>query len=96
MEWISIVSIFITAVATCVIAWYSKVSSDLAKELKSQEMNFRQGLEDLTKQHHKELSSLYQAITIATLMGGSSNSGVVANLIKTFNQHYKGDIEIFN
>jgi len=95
MEWISIASFFVTAAATCVIAWYSVVSSNLAKELKKQEMSYRKGLEDLNKQHQRELSSLYQAIAIATLMGGSSNSGVVTDLIKTFNQHYKGEIEIF-
>jgi K+-sensing histidine kinase KdpD len=78
------VSIFITAIATCVIAVYSVISSNLAKEIKNQ-----------TRQHQSDLSDLYQAIVIATLMGGSSNQGVARDLIKTFNAHYQGKVKIF-
>lgn len=95
MDWITLTSILITAIATCFIAYYSKVSSNLAKEIKNQDKSYRESLEKLTKLHHKDLSDLYQAIVIAMLMGGSSNSTVVTGLIKTFKEHYKGEIEIF-
>ena len=95
MEWITVASILVTAIATCFIAHYSKVSTALAKEIKDQEKSYRDSLENLTKQHQSELSDLYQAIAIATLMGGSSNTNVVRDLIKTFKEHYKGKIAIF-
>jgi len=46
----------------------------------------------MTKQHHKDLSDLYQAIVIATLIGGHSN---MQDTVKQFNALYSGEIEIF-
>lgn len=85
MEAINIISIIVTAIATCFIAYYSFVSSKIADEIKKQ-----------NDKHDSELKDLYQAIAIATLMGGNGNSGVVKTLISTFNQHYKGKVQIFN
>jgi hypothetical protein len=95
MNWITVISIFISTIATCFIAYYSKVSTNLAKEIKNQDKNYRENLESLSKQHQDQLSDLYQAIVIATLMGGSSNTGVVNDLIKTFSGYYNGKTKIF-
>jgi len=84
MDMLTFASILVTAIATCFIAHYSKVSSNLAKEIKNQE-----------ERHQSDLADLYQAIVIATLMGGASNPGSVRNLIRTFSEHYKGKIQIF-
>lgn len=95
MEWLIGISTLITALATIAIAYFAKTNSDLTAEIINQEKNFHEHQEALIKQHQKELSDLYQAITIATLMGGSSNTGVVEGLIKTFKNHYSGSIKIF-
>jgi hypothetical protein len=94
MDWTS-ASIVISAIATSVIAIYSIMSYKLAKEITKQDKSYRDSLENLTKNNQNELSDLYQAIVIATLMGGSGNTGVVKTLIDTFSEHYKGNIEIF-
>lgn len=94
MDW-TVISVVVTAIATCVIAYYSYASNRLANEMKLQDARYQERLEKLSKHHQSELSDLYQAITIATLMGGSSNTNVVKELIKTFNQYYCGNIKIF-
>jgi hypothetical protein len=96
MTWLTVFSMIITAFATCVIAYYSKVSKDLAKEIIDHDQAYHVRIEKLAIQHQHELSDLYQAIAIATLMGGSSNTGKVKELISTFQEHYKGKIQVFN
>ncbi len=95
MNWITIISIIATAIATCFIAYFSRVSTCLAKEIKDQDKSYRDKFENLTKQHQTELSDLYQAIVISTLMGGSSSPGKMDELMTTFKKHYKGKIKIF-
>jgi undecaprenyl pyrophosphate phosphatase UppP len=74
-----VISAAITAVATVFIARYARSSNMLSKEF-----------QNLSKLHKQELSDLYQAIVIATLMtyphGGA---------IEKFNKMYKGKTVIF-
>ncbi len=73
MDWV-LVSIVITAIATVAIAIYSWASLKLSQAIKNQEETYRNILVELTKRHQSELKDLYQAITIATLIGGHSNT----------------------
>ena len=93
MDWLIPVSTFIAAIATCVIAYYSYVSNKLANAIRAQEANYRQAMESMTEQHHKDLSDLYQAIVIATMIDGHCTTA--EDSIKKFNRLYSGEIEIF-
>lgn len=77
-------STIITTLATCVIAYFAWASHQVALAIQQQE-----------KAHQKELTDLYEAIMIATVMGGQGNSGVVNTSIETFKKHYKGSTPIF-
>ncbi len=91
MDWQAISS-GVTALATGVIAYYSYVSNKLSNAIRAQEANYSEALEAMNKQHHKDLSDLYQAIVIATLIGGHSTA---EDTIKKFKNLYKGEFEIF-
>lgn len=91
MDWLTISST-ITAIATGVIAYYSYVSNKLSNAIRAQETNYRKTLEEMTDQHHKDLSDLYQAIVIATLIGGHSSA---EQTIKRFEELYSGTVKIF-
>ncbi len=91
MDWLAISS-GVTAFATAVIAYYSYVSNKLSNAIRDQEINSRQALEKMTERHHNDLGDLYQAIVIATLIGGHSPT---EQTIKEFTKLYSGDVEIF-
>jgi hypothetical protein len=74
---------FLTTAAIIVIAFYAYSNYKLTVQLR-----------DSAKHHQQELSDLYQAIVIATLL--TSNTGTDVNLlITTFNHYYKGATKIF-
>ena len=74
---------FLTTAATIVIAFYAYSNYKLTVQLR-----------DSAKHHQQELSDLYQAIIIATLLTSSTGQNVNL-LISAFKSYYKGTTKIF-
>jgi hypothetical protein len=80
-------AIWITSIATGVIAIYAFMSYRLGSEIQKRD-----------KEHQQQISDLYQAISITNLLSGPVQVGSIemADKIKAFKSHYKGKIPIFN
>ncbi|HOX22222.1 MAG TPA: hypothetical protein PLL10_02065 [Elusimicrobiales bacterium] len=80
-----------SALATIVIAVWAYKSHKLAEEIKKST--------DVQKKENDEyrtqVSDLYQAIAIATLISGPSSTGGADAAIKCFKNHYKGKTPVF-
>ena len=83
-DWVMVGATVVTAVATGVIAFFTWKMHQVTQQHSRKEEEFRQ-----------QLSDLYQAITIATLLSGNSNAGVLRNAIEAFKSVYKGTTPIF-
>jgi hypothetical protein len=78
------ISIIVTCIATCFIAYYTKQTRDVYKRM-----------EDSQKQSQEKISDLYQAIVIATLQSSNSAQEAMPGFIAEFSKHYKGKTKIF-
>ena len=78
------IATLISAIATLVIAFYAYSSIKLSKEIHNK-----------SEQHQQELSDLYQAIVVATLLSGPSSVGAFASAKQIFSTTYKGKTPIF-
>ena len=92
----NIITEILTTLSTVVIAWYSFQSYRLSKEIKRVN-DLREKSEEEFK---RQISDLYQAIVVATLISGPSSVGAVTqtgidSVKNTFNQYYKGSTQIF-
>ncbi len=90
------ISTVVTAIATVILAIYARINAKLTNEIRSQDGNFKEAIQNMTINHHKELSDLYQALVISTLISGNSDSSVVYTAITTFKGLYTGTTKIFN
>jgi len=98
MSNIIIVATLINALAVIVIAWYASTNYKLANKVHNLEKEMQKQNKEAREKQRQELGDLYQAITIATLLSGSSgtNVGLQEKAIELFNKHYTGDTRIFN
>jgi hypothetical protein len=79
-------------IITAMIAWYTKKNYDLAREIKS--MN--ETLQKRDEEFREQVSDLYKAIVIATLISGPSGYELDGNrVLGKFRQLYNGKTEIF-
>lgn len=79
---------FVSAVATLVIAIYAWKSHRLSKQIKrSNDLKIRSD-----EEFREQVSSLYQAIAVATLSSAHNYGQALA----MFQQHYKGKVKIFD
>ena len=85
------VSAFISAVATVFIALYVRRSHQLAQEIKRSNEQ-KTGRDEEFRQ---QVSHLYQAIVIATLLSGPSGRGQYIEAKKLFESQYNGETPIF-
>lgn len=79
--------IWITALATAAIAFYSFMSYQLASKIQSRDDEFR-----------REVKDLYQAIVVSNLVLAQGPVGICSNMegrIGYFNEYYKGETSIF-
>ena len=90
-EWVIAVSSAITGIATAFIACYGRRSHQLTLQLKATEEQRSKREEEFRQQ----LSDLYQAIVIATLLSGNSNLGALVEAKLAFEGLYKGKTKIF-
>lgn len=91
MVGIEIISMGLTAVATCVIAFYSWRSFKLSEEIKrSNELKTTSDQE-----FRQQVSDLYQAIVISTLISGPSSYGAFGPAKDVFKSQYRGKTPIF-
>jgi len=72
------------AVATVIIAWYAYCNYRLYKTMQEKEIEYKE-----------QISDLYQAIVIATLMSGPTSFADMGKTIEAFNSYYKGKTKIF-
>lgn len=84
MTTVTVLAIIVSAVATGVIAVYTRKSYSLDSSLKERDDEFRQTLQDL-----------YQAIVVATILSGPSSYGAFDDAKRTFQNHYAGTTPIF-
>jgi len=71
----------LTTLATIVVAWYAYSNHKLTREIRGSE-----------ERHQQELSALFQAIVIATLLTSSHDLKLT---LDAFKQYYQGKTEIF-
>jgi len=83
MENLIIISSAISALATIAIAYYAFRAHNLTKEMRRTQEN-----------RDQEVSDLYQAIVIATLLSGPTASNI-GSLTPTFEKLYNGKTKIF-
>ncbi len=88
---VTVVSTAMTALATVMIWVYARKSHQLAQALKQTE-EARARRDD---EFREQLSDLYQAIVIATVLSGPSSFGQFHNSVEVFNQQYTGKTPIF-
>ncbi len=81
---ISVICIMFTGLATGFIAYYARESNRLASEIQK-----------LNTKHSQELSDLYQAIVIATMLSDKNDKHSITLAIDVFKKHYNGSVEIF-
>ncbi len=84
----------VIALATWVIAWATWQMHKTTKVAAVRDQEFREGLVDREEAFRKQLSDLYQALVIATIVGAGT-SGTVATAIGQFRNQYKGTTPIF-
>ena len=80
-------AIWVTAVATGVIAWYAWANHRIVSKIQSRDDEFRQ-----------EVKDLYQAIAVANLISAHGSVGAYSTMegrIEKFNEYYKGKTPIF-
>jgi len=90
-DWIIALSSTVTGIATVFIALYGWKTHQLTLQLKAAEDQRSKREEEFRQQ----LSDLYQAITIATLLSGPSGVGAFPSAIEAFQSKYKGKVRIF-
>jgi len=78
-----IIAAIVTSIATIIIAWYASCNYKLYKII--QEKN---------TEHKEQISDLYQAIVIATLLSGPTSTGGIEKAIQEFKSQYKGKTRI--
>lgn len=76
-------ALWITGIATAVIAWLAYSNYKLAKEIK-----------ETREKRDEETKDLFQAMVIAEVIGGSG--GYDQNFIDMFKMHYKKRADIFS
>jgi hypothetical protein len=86
------ISPLISMVATAVIAFYAWRSYELSQQIKNTNDLKIKGDQEFREQ----LSDLYQAITISTLLSGPSSTGAFDRAISAFKSQYKGKTPIFS
>lgn len=79
-----LIAAIITSIATVIIAWYAYCNYRLYKVIQEKDAEYKE-----------QISDLYQAIVIATLLSGPSSYGGIEEAIKEFNRHYKGKTKVF-
>jgi hypothetical protein len=91
MNELLVISTAVSALATCVIAVYSCFSWKLTVEMKR-----ANDLKDKADQEFKEqVSDLYRAIVVATILSGPSSYGSLDQATSAFNAQYAGKTKIF-
>ena len=90
----SFVVSFVIAFATVVIAVATWQMHKTTKMAGTRDQEFRDGLVDREEAFREQLSDLYQALVIATLISATS-TGTVARAIAQFRNQYKGTTPIF-
>jgi len=86
------ISSFITAIATTVIALFSWRSFCLSKEIKKIAENQHTKEEEFKSQ----TKDLYQAIVISNILSGPSSYGALNQAIDAFKSQYTGTFKIFD
>jgi type II secretory pathway pseudopilin PulG len=83
---ITVIAIVVSAGATAFVAYYARATLKLTQQMEAS-----------ARQHQEELSDLYQAIVIATLLTGPGHntSNFFENGKRYFKSAYKGNTEIF-
>ncbi len=84
MTTIVIVASIINTIATVAIAIYASKAHTLTKKMKESQ-----------QQRDEEISDLYQAIVIATILSGPSGPRI-DDILSTFKKTYKGTTKIFS
>ncbi len=88
---ITTVSTIVMAIATACLALFAYQSNRLAKEIKR--TNDLRVAED--KEFRQQVSDLYQAIVISTLISGPSSYGAFGQAKDVFKSQYRGKTPIF-
>lgn len=86
------ISTVVMAMATVCLAFLAYESNRLAKEIKR--TNDLREAED--KEFRRQVSDLYQAIVVATIINGAKFGDQVPAIIDVFKRYYKGKPPYFN
>lgn len=84
MQTLMILSSFLSAIATIVIAIYAGCTYKLTRQI-----------DLLAKQSRQDQEDLFEAIVIATIISGPTSTGDFEKAIRSFNEKYKGQRKIF-
>jgi len=73
----------ITSIAIAIVAWFAYCNYRLYKVIQKKDTEYKE-----------QISDLYQAIVIATLLSGPTSTGGIEKAIQEFKSHYKGKTRI--